>query len=114
MLAVAYNRVVIMCREYDGRINASEFSDIVKSDFPRSFQESATPSVKRFLQDGEPSQNYSMAHRFFKEVGAMIFSISPCSSDLNPIESFFHLAGMAQKNDTIKRNIEGEIMFEEL
>lgn len=103
-----------MCREYDGRINASEFSDIVKSDFPRSFQESATPSVKRFLQDGEPSQNYSMAHRFFKEVGAMIFSISPCSSDLNPIESFFHLAGMAQKNDTIKRNIEGEIMFEEL
>lgn len=113
MLAVAYNRAVIMCRQYDGRINASEFSDIVKSDFPRSFQESATPSVKRFLQDGEPSQNYSMAHRFFKEVRAMIFSISPCSSDLNPIESFFHLAGMAQKNDTIKRNIEGE-MFEEL
>ena len=54
-----------------------------------------------------------MAHRFFKEVGAMIFSISPCSSDLNPIESFLHLAGMVQKNDTIKRNIEGET-FEEL
>lgn len=113
MLAVAYNRVVVMCRQYDRRINASEFSDIVRLDFPRSFQKSATPSVKRFLQDSDPSQNYSMAHRFFKEVGAMIFSISPCSSDLNLIESFFHLAGMVQKNDTIKRNIEGET-FEEL
>ena len=54
------------------------------------------------------SPNSIAAKRVHNEIGAFVFCIPPCSSDLNPIENVFHLINMEIQKDTIKRNITGE------
>ena len=64
--------------------------------------------TKRFLQDGDPSQNSAVARRALDEIGAMIFAIPPRSPDLNPVEHFFHLTNMELKKDTISGRTQSE------
>ena len=64
--------------------------------------------IKRFLQDGDASQNSAVARGTLNEIGAIIFAIAPRSPDLNSIENFFHLINMELKKDTISRYIHSE------
>ena len=90
MVAIAYTKGVIFCEQYTGRINGEMSSDFVKQHFVRTFESSANPSGKLFLQDGDPSQNSKKAELAFSEVGARKFTIPPCSPDMNPIENVFN------------------------
>ena len=81
---------------------------MVREDFLSAFKQSANVMTKRFLHDGDPSQNSAVAPGTLNEKGAMIFAIPPRSPDLNSIENFFHLINMEQKKDTISRHIQSE------
>ena len=81
---------------------------MVQADFPSPFEKSANAVIKRFLQDGDPSQNSAVARRALDEIEAMIFAVPPRSPDLNSIENFFHLTDVKLKNDTISRRIQSE------
>ena len=92
--------------QYQGRITGPKFANMVREDFPSAFEQSANAVTKRFLQDGDPSQNSAVACRALDEIGAIIFAIPSCSPDLNPIENFFHIISMELKKDTISRRIQ--------
>ena len=81
---------------------------MVRGDFLSAFKQSANVVTKRFLQNGDPSQNSAVARGTLNEIGAMIFAIPPCSPDLNFIENVFHLINMELKKDTIPRHIQSE------
>ena len=63
---------------------------------------------KRFVQDGDPSQNSAAARRAFSQVGAFTFSIPPRSPDLNPIENLFHLVSKQLQKDALDMQITRE------
>ena len=67
---------------------------------------------KRFLMDGCPRQNSSIAKRVIEKVGGLVFKIPPKSPDLNPIENFFHTICVPLNNDAIKNRIERETFVE--
>ena len=108
MVAIAYNRGVIMCEQYFGRINGEKMAEIANQHFPTMFERSASPRAKRFLQDGCPAQNSVATLRAYETMGATVFRILPRSPDLNPIENVFHLVNMEICRDTIENNITEE------
>lgn len=48
-------------------------------------------NTRRFVQDGDPSQNSALAKAVMQQVDAELFPIPPRSPDINPIEFFLHL-----------------------
>ena len=77
MVTIAYGKVAIMCKQYQGRINGPKFANMVREDFPSAFEQGANAVTKCFLQDGDPSQNSAVARTALDETGAMIFAIPP-------------------------------------
>ena len=55
--AMAYNKGMIMCEQYQGTLNGQKFATMVRKLFPDAFEKSANPKGKLFLQDGCPTQN---------------------------------------------------------
>jgi len=108
MVAISYNHGVVMCRQYFGRISGRKFANIVDEEFPKAFRKCGNPRVKRFLQDGDPSQNSAIARKAIKKTGTMLFSIPPRSPDLNPIENFFHQVKVRLYEETRSRGITNE------
>jgi len=108
MVAISYNRGVVMCEQYEGCISGSKFAKLADNHFPQAFLLSVNPYDKLFLQDGDPSQNSAKARDVFERMGAKVFSIPPRSPDLNPIENFFHLISMELKKDTVGKDISYE------
>ena len=111
MVTIVYVKGAIICTQYQGRINGSKFANMVRQDFLSAFEQSVNAVTKRFLQDGDPSQNSAMPRTTLNEIDAMILAISPCNPDhlgLNTIENFFHLINMELKKDTISRHIQSE------
>ena len=108
IVAIAYDKGVILCKQYFGRLSGNTMADIAREHFPSMFERSANPREKQFLQDGCPIQNSVAAKRVYDEIGALVFCIPPRSPDLNPIENVFHLVNMEIRKDTIKRNITEE------
>ena len=109
MVAIVYVKGAIICTQYQGRINGSKFANMVRQDFLSAFEQSVNAVTKRFLQDGDPSQNSAMPRTTLNEIDAMILAIPPCNPDhlgLNPIENFFHLINIELKKDTISRHIQ--------
>ena len=91
MVAIAYNKGVVMCEQYERSISGSKFAKLCDNRFPQAFMLSANPHYKLFLQDGDPSQNSAKAMQVFENMEAEVFSIPLRSPDLNPIENVFHL-----------------------
>ena len=103
-VSIAYNKGVIACDQYFQAYGES-FSEYVRLNFPQIFAKSANSIVMRFLQDGDPVQNSALTKRAFKDVGALVFSIPPCSPDLNPIENLFHLVSKQLEKDALEMEI---------
>ena len=97
-----------MCTQNQGRLNGPKFANMVRKDFPSAFEQSANAVTKLFPQDGDPSQNSTVARRALDKTGSMTVAISLRSPDLNPIENFFHLINMELKKDTISRRMQSE------
>ena len=98
----------VMYTQNQGRINDPKFANMAREDFLSAFNQYANVVIKRFLQDGDASQNSAVARGTLNEIGAIIFAIAPRSPDLNSIENFFHLINMELKKDTIFRHIHSE------
>ena len=101
MVAIAYNKGVVMCEQYEGSISGSKFAKLCDNHFPQAFMLSANPHYKLFLQDGDPSQNSAKAMQVFENMGAEVFSTPLRSPDLNPIENFFHSNSVKINEDSL-------------
>ena len=65
-----------------------------------------------WLQDGDPSQNSSVARAAWSSMGAELFRIPARSPDVNPIEDLFKIVKNRLQKDALKKNITRE-SFEE-
>lgn len=111
-VSICYGKGAIACDQYLERLNGPMFVKYVQSRFPQIFAVSANPRAKRFLQDGDPSQNCALSQKAFKEVGAILFKIPARSPDLNPIENFFNVVSKRLMQDALDKQIKKET-FEE-
>ena len=108
-VTIGYNKGVILCEHYDGRINREKLAKFVKRYFKRTFRRSGNSRGKLFLQDGDPSQNSRHAKRAMDRTGARLFNIPPRSPDCNPIENVFNVV----KQQLHQQALEREIVHEE-
>lgn len=117
MVAISYQRGVVLCERYHGSITGQKFAEIVYNHFPATFDKTINPRAKRILQDNCPRQNSALAKKaiYSNKVGGKIFTIPPRSPDLNPIENFFHLVTKQLEKDAKAQNItkESKEEFEE-
>lgn len=112
MVAISYNKGVVLCSHYEGQITGSKMANIVLEDFEEALASSNGPKVKRFLMDGCPRQSSKVAFRAYDTVGAKVMILPPRSPDLNPIENFFHLIKILLKKEAIAKNITAETIGE--
>ena len=108
MVAIGYGCGVVLCEQYHGRLNGKLFADFVRDHFKETFEKSANPRGKMFLQDGDPSQNSALARDAMWTMGAKKFSIPARSPDLNPIENLFHLVKKKLDDDALDHGIVSE------
>jgi len=105
MVAISYSKGVVLCEQYEGRINGQMFADFISKHFKSTFERSVNPNSGLFLQDGDPSQNSKKARQAMELIGATKFSIPPRSPDMNPIENLFNYAKANLHNQAIEREI---------
>ena len=108
MVGIGYGRGVVLCEQYEGRLNGEKFAEFVRTSLPQAFADSPNPRGKLFLQDGDPSQNSKKAKDALVSIGARKFTIPPRSPDLNPIENMFHLVKEKLMEDAIETSIDFE------
>lgn len=108
MVAISYNKGVVLCKEFHFRLNGFKFARMVRRDFPLAFRLSNNPKSKRILQDGCPVQNSVRGKRAIDKLGGHLFCIPARSPDINPIENFFHLVGKELKKQALERKITSE------
>ena len=63
IVAIAHQKGVVLCEQYEGKINGDMFSDFIKTHFRETFSRCKIPKGKRFLQDGCPVQNSKKARQ---------------------------------------------------
>lgn len=108
LVAIAYKRGVILCEQYHGKINGDMFSKFIEEHFPRTFESSANPRGKLFLQDGDPSQNSKKAKQSMDKIGVKKFNIPARSPDLNPIENVFNYVKVKLHEEALRKDIKHE------
>ena len=89
-VAIAHQKEVVLCEQYEDKINGDMFSNFIKKHFQETFSRCKIPKGKRFLQDGCPVQNSKNARQTLDTVEAIKFSIPSRSPDFNPIENIFN------------------------
>ena len=105
MVAVAYMKEVILCEQYEGRINREKFANFVREHFGKTFQRSANPTGKLLLRDGDLSQNSKKAKAVLDAVGARLFSLPPRTPNMNLIENVFNYTKDKSDQQTLEQNI---------
>ena len=108
LVAIAYKKGVILAEQYEGQLNGEKFSDFVQERFPETFEASANPRGKLFLQDGDPAQNSRKARDAMADVGTRKFSIPARSPDLDPIENVFNNVKEHLHTDAFQKSIQRE------
>ena len=107
-VAIAYNKGVILCKQYNEKLTGESFANFLKEFFPATFERSANAHGKLFLQDGDPRQVSRRAKQAMDEIGCRMFSIPARSPDLNPIENVFHLVRKNLHKDALNWEIKKE------
>ena len=87
IVAIAHQKGVNLCEQYEGKTNVDMFSDFIKTHFRETFNRCRIPKGKRFLQNGCSVHNSKKARQALRTVGVIKFSIPPPSPDFNSIES---------------------------
>ena len=108
IVAIAFNKGVILAEQYEGNLNGQKFADFVCEQFPTLFENSSNKNGKLFLQDGDPSQNSRKAQDAIAAVGARKFAIPARSPDLSPIENVFHNVKRQLQDDALSKRITKE------
>ena len=107
IVCISYKKGVICCEKYE-KMNGEYFKSFIETQFGNIFQRSNSPNVKRFLQDGDPSQNSALCKATLDKMGVTIFPIPPRSPDINPIENLFNNVKVKLDEDAIRNNIKQE------
>lgn len=108
MVAISYDRGVVMCEQYFGSITGAKFADIVNSHFESAFERSINPRARRLLMDGCPRQNSKKAIHAIEGLRGIVFKIPARSPDLNPIENFFNLVSRELQDQALRGRITQE------
>ena len=111
-VGISYGKGVVLCEHYEGNVTGALIAEFVEKHFDSAFMKSCNPKGRRFLQDGDPSQNSARAKKALKKANALCFGIPPRSADLNPIENLFHLIGRSLDAQVLQRRIENETQEE--
>ena len=104
-MAISFNKGVILCEQYFGKISGEMFADFIHKHFKEAFEKSNNPKDKIFLQDCDASQNSRKVNNAMYKMGAKKFSIPARSPDLNPIENVFHYVRTKLHEESLNRNI---------
>ena len=75
IVAIAHQKGVVLCEQYEGKINRDMFSDFMKTHFQKTFSRCRIAKRKRLLQDRCPAQNSKKARQALDTVGAIKFII---------------------------------------
>ena len=105
ILAIAHQEGVVLCEQYEGKINGDMFLDFIKAHFQETCSRCRIPKGKRFLQDGRPVQNSKKASHALDTVGAIKFSIPPRSPDFNHIDNIFNYVKSELRTQAFEKNI---------
>ena len=97
MVAMSYDKGIVLCKQYMGPITGGMFADIVREEFPAALNASINAVALHLLKDGCPCQNSKVALDAIEDVNAIVMSIPPRSPDLNPIKNIF---GQVSRMDT--------------
>ena len=62
IVAISFNKGVILCEQYFGKISREMFAEFLHKHFKDAFEKSNNPKDKLFLQDGDPLQNRRKAN----------------------------------------------------
>ena len=82
IVAIAHQEGLVLCEQYEGKINGYMFSDFIKACFQETFSWCSIPKGKRFLQGECPVQNSKKARQALDATGLIKSSIPPPSPDL--------------------------------
>ena len=107
-VAIAHQKGVILCEQYERKINGDIFPDFIKTHFQETFSRCRIPKGKRFLQDGWPVQNCKKARQALDTVGGIKFSIRPCSPDFHATENIYNYARSELRTQVFEKNINYE------
>ena len=105
IVEISFNKGVILCEQYYGKISGKMFADLKHKHFKQAFEKSNNQKGKLFLQDGDPSQNSKKANNAMYKVGAKKFSIPARSPDMNPIENVFNYVRTELHEESFNRII---------
>ena len=108
MVAIGYGVGIFHCEHFKEHVNGKNCAKFIRNSFPDMIKRSANPRAKRFLQDGDPSQNSAAACSAMVDVGIELFKIPARSPDLNPIENIFHLVSKQLRQDAKEKKISKE------
>ena len=89
-VAISLGKGVCYCKHYE-KLSGKIFADFIKNNFIEIFRSSCNPPGNVFVQDGYPSPNSKATRTALDKIGAVQFSIPPCSPDLNPTKNVFSL-----------------------
>ena len=92
VVGICFGTGAVVVEEYT-KMNGRYFSEFIESILHRALITGAVATGKEkllFVQDNDPSQKSAKANELLKTIGAEVVQIPPRSSDLNPIEHFFH------------------------
>ena len=107
MVAISYDKGVVICKAYD-KLDDRYFSNFIDKNFESMFG-TADKSLKRlWLQGGDPSQNSGMARAAMDRANCELLKIPPRSPDLNLIENIFKLVSDALRKQAIRSQITKE------
>ena len=105
MVALSPVHGVVLCHQYQCRLDGERFASMVYKLFPDVFKKTKHCEGRLFLQDGCPVQNSAATLKAMRKVKTHVFSISLRS---HPIESFFNLLSKKLNDDALENMITSE------
>ena len=107
IVAISYDKGVICCEPYE-RMNGRYFASFIDANFHRLFHVAGKGSRRLFVQDGDPSQNSSLARAAMQRTNSTLLKLCPRSPDLACIENLFSIVGRKLRNQAVQGNVRRE------
>ena len=113
MVAIVYNKGVILCESYD-KMNGKFFASFIRQHFNLCFWRAGPQrdGKRLFVMDSDPSQTSKVAKNALKDIECELLRIPRSSPDINPIENIFHIVKNLLECEAIEENLTCET-FEE-
>ena len=100
IVAISYNKGVIICKQYDKMCGAFFEGFIDES----MFHATGKGESRMFLMDGDPSQNSARAKAATSRVGCELFKIPPRSPEFNGCENVFNITADKLRKDKLRKD----------